>query len=146
MTKAQSPEWLNNFVDNYEKLSVDNLHLLQKIYHQDIEFQDPAHALAGFDNLQEYFSSLYTNLKECNFVIDKVLLDGDEAAIYWQMQYRHPKLGRGELICVEGSSLIRGQDDKVIQHRDYVDFGAMLYEHIPGLGHAVKFIKKRLSN
>ena len=146
MNRVESPEWLTNFVENYEKLSIDNLHLIREIYHQEVTFQDPAHTLVGLDKLEAYFSSLYTNLSECSFVIDKILLQGDEAAIYWSMKFRHPKLSCGNSIAVEGTSLIKGQGQKVIQHRDYVDYGAMLYEHIPALGLVVKFIKKRLSN
>ena len=146
MIKAESPEWLSNFVSNYESLSIDNLHLIRKIYHQQVEFQDPAHTLVGLDNLEAYFESLYTNLSTCTFVINKILQDGDEAAIYWSMSFSHPKLSKGKAILVEGTSLIQGTEDKVIKHRDYVDFGAMLYEHVPVIGHAVRFLKNRLSN
>jgi hypothetical protein len=146
MSKVESPEWLTNFVSNYEKLSVDNLELIRKIYHQQVEFQDPAHTLIGLDKLEAYFESLYTNLSECTFVIDNVLQDGDQAAIYWSMTFSHPKLSRGKAISVEGTSLIQGVEDKVIKHRDYVDFGAMLYEHVPVIGHAIRFLKNRLSS
>lgn len=146
MNKAQLPDWLQNFIHHYELLSVDNLELIRKIYHQNVKFQDPAHTLIGLDKLEAYFESLYTNLSTCTFVIEKVLVDGDEAAVYWRMQFNHPKLSSGNLIAVEGTSLLRGQDGKVVAHRDYVDFGAMLYEHIPVLGKAVRFVKNRLSN
>lgn len=145
MNKAKSPDWLATFVENYEGLSTNNLHLIQKIYHQDVIFQDPAHCLIGLDKLEDYFASLYTNLSNCSFSIDKVLLDGEEAAIYWTMDFCHSKLNRGKPVLVEGTSLIKGKEGKVIQHRDYVDLGAMLYEHIPVLGGIVKTVKKRLS-
>ena len=146
MTAKAHPEWLTNFIDNYQALSVDNLHLLEHIYHSDVEFQDPAHKLTGFDNLAGYFSELYTNLQDCTFRITNVLLDGDQAAIYWHMEYVHPKLNKGKSVYVEGHSLITGAGDKVIQHRDYVDFGAMLYEHIPFVGAVVKKVKSRLAS
>ena len=146
MTAKAYPEWLQVFIDNYQKLSIDNLHLLENIYHLDVEFQDPAHKLSGFDTLSAYFNELYTNLKDCDFVITNVLVDGDEAAIYWHMQYVHPKLNKGRPVNVEGHSFIQGKDNKVILHRDYVDFGAMLYEHIPLVGSAVRLIKSRMAS
>lgn len=145
MNKAQQPKWLQTFVDNYERLAVDNLELIQNIYHPNVEFQDPAHTLVGLAKLEAYFASLYTNLSSCQFVINKVLVDNDEAAVYWQMNFTHPKLSNGNTIVVEGTSLLKGQGDKVIAHRDYVDFGAMLYEHIPLLGSAVRYVKNRLA-
>lgn len=146
MTAQTNPEWLTSFIDNYQKLSVDNLHLLELIYDESVEFQDPAHQLKGFDNLSHYFAELYTNLSSCTFKITNVLLDGEHAAIYWQMTYTHPKLNKGNEVFVEGHSLIKGRDNKVISHRDYVDFGAMLYEHIPLLGSIVKKVKSRLAS
>lgn len=146
MSKAQQPEWLTTFIENYEQLSVDNLELIRLIYHEDVEFQDPAHTLVGLGVLEAYFDSLYTNLTTCTFRVNKALVDGDEAAVYWDMTFTHPKLSSGNPITVEGTSLLRGAQGKVIGHRDYVDFGAMLYEHIPVLGRAVKYVKNRLSN
>ncbi len=146
MNKAPQPEWLANFIKNYELLSIDNLELIKKIYHPEVKFQDPAHSLTGLDKLETYFHSLYTNLSSCMFVVDRALVDGDQAAVYWQMNFTHPRLAGGKQISVEGTSLLRGKDCKVIEHRDYVDFGAMLYEHIPVLGTAVRYVKNRLSS
>jgi len=144
MNKEKWPTWLAVFTANYETLSVDNLHLLKEIYHQDVIFQDPAHKLTGFSELENYFQSLYTNLKSCTFSIDKVIVQDDRAGIYWRMAFVHPRLNGGEIVSVEGHSLLRGEDNKVVEHRDYVDLGAMLYEHIPLLGKGVRFIKHRL--
>ena len=45
------PVWLNNFVQSYQDLSIDNLELLESIYHKDVTFVDPIHKVEGFDNL-----------------------------------------------------------------------------------------------
>ena len=145
MTQENKPEWLQNFVRNYEALSVDNLDLIRVIYHREVQFQDPAHQLSGLDTLEQYFTSLYTNLSACTFTIDSTVVEGDKAAIYWTMVFCHPKLNRGRQVTVEGSSLIQGRENKVIYHRDYLDMGGMLYEHIPVLGSLVRLVKKRLS-
>lgn len=140
------PLWLCNFVDNYQKLSTDNLDLLDLIYHQDITFIDPIHQLSGFDNLKAYFIGLYQNLSACEFIIDDVIYSDDKAAIYWTMIYKHSKLNSGNAVTVFGNSHIKGLEDKVIYHRDYLDAGAMLYEQIPLLGKVVKFIKRKATS
>ncbi|MFT5758356.1 MAG: hypothetical protein ACI9LM_003095 [Alteromonadaceae bacterium] len=140
-------EWLVNFIDNYSQLSTRNLNLLKDIYHQDILFIDPIHQVKGFDNLQQYFSDLYENLSRCHFTIEHVFEQNNEAAIYWEMSYQHPKLNSGKVITVQGHSHIKGEDvtNKVIYHRDYLDVGAMLYEHVPLLGRLIQWIKARAS-
>jgi hypothetical protein len=135
------PQWLENFVDIYQKLSTDNLTLLSSIYHEEITFIDPLHKVEGLDDLHNYFEGLYTNLSQCDFVIHNVIVSQEQAAIYWEMAYKHPKLNRGEEVVVSGNSLIRGEDNKVIYHRDYLDVGSMLYEQLPVIGRVIKWIK-----
>ncbi|MFD2166863.1 nuclear transport factor 2 family protein [Thalassotalea euphylliae] len=140
------PVWLSRFVETYQKLGTDNLELLGEIYADDVIFIDPMHQISGFENLEDYFTSLYTNLSSCTFVINDVMNCGDEAALYWTMQYSHPKLNKGKTVTVQGHTRLKGMGDRVIYHRDYLDLGAMIYEHIPVIGGIVKLIKNRANS
>lgn len=142
----QSPLWLRNFVSGYQSLTVNNLDLLESIYHQDVTFIDPLHKVEGFAALEQYFTHLYQHLSSCEFVINSIISEEHEAAIYWQMSYRHPRLNKGEMVRVCGSSHIKGEQDKVIYHRDYLDLGAMLYEQLPFFGRLIKWIKSKAAN
>ena len=139
------PQWLAAFIKVYERLDKDNLSLLETLYHPDVQFQDPVHQITGLDNLLRYCQFMYSNTTHCRFHIKQVIFDGKVAAIYWVMKYRHPKLNSGNTIRVEGNSLIKGQQDLVTYHRDFLDMGAMVYEHAPLLGTLVKYLKNRLS-
>ncbi len=143
--EGATPFWLANFIDAYQQLSVDNLSCLNTVYHSDVEFQDPLHKLSGFDSLADYFTELYQNVSSCRFVVNQVMHKDDNAAIYWTMTYRHKQLNGGKSIVVQGHSLLKGQGNKVIYHRDYLDVGQMLYEHIPVLGGIIRWLKKRVS-
>ncbi len=145
LESSEHAAWLINFIEIYQQLSTDNLHLLGDIYHQDIIFIDPMHQLAGFEHLRDYFSKLFQQLSYCEFKIEQVIAQGSEAAIYWQMSYQHPRLNSGEVVFVQGSSHIRGEGDKVIFHRDYLDLGAMLYEQLPLFGRIISWFKHRAS-
>lgn len=140
---AKHAPWLANFINVYQKLSTDNLHLLADIYHQDIVFIDPMHQLTGLEHLQYYFNNLYQQLSYCEFKIENVIEQNNEAAVYWQMSYQHPRLNAGKIVNVQGSSHIKGLNDKVIYHRDYLDLGAMLYEQLPLLGRIISWLKNR---
>lgn len=140
-----TPDWLPKFIDVYQKLGVDSVDNIADIYHSNVIFEDPLHRVEGVSSLLDYFQGLYTNLSSCSFVINNYFASDEQASIYWRMTFTHSKLNGGKPVAVEGHSHLKGSDGKVIYHRDYLDIGAMLYEHIPVLGHAVKFIKKRAS-
>ena len=142
-SETDTPAWLSNFINIYQQLNTENLDLLNEIYAQDIEFSDPMHKIVGLENLHDYFANLYTNLSSCDFMINETLCEGDGAAIYWSMEFSHKQLNKGKPVTVEGHSHIKGTQGKVYFHRDYIDVGAMLYEHIPVVGKVIKAIKAR---
>ncbi|WP_047047787.1 nuclear transport factor 2 family protein [Vibrio mexicanus] len=137
--------WLQRFVDVYSELGTDNLDLLSTVYHNDVVFIDPMHQLEGKEQLLGYFHQLYGNVISCEFVIEHVMESDHEAAIYWSMTFSHFQLNKRNPVTVQGHSHIKAKDDLVVYHRDFLDVGAMLYEHIPLLGTVIKTIKKRAS-
>mgnify|MGYP000291857746 FL=1 len=139
-----TPLWLSNFVSVYQRLETNNLRLLDTIYHREVTFIDPLNHLEGFDELYRYFEGLYQNLQSCEFIIENTIFHGNEAAIYWTMTYQHNKLNQGKSVTVAGSSYIKGEGDKVILHRDYLDLGAMIYEQLPLFGKLTKWVKARV--
>lgn len=143
LNTAEFPLWLSNFVQVYQSLSTDNLRLLKNIYHQDITFIDPIHKVEGLDNLVNYFEGLYENLSSCDFIIEKVIVQDSNAALYWKMSYRHAKLNKSKIVTIMGSSHIQGKEDKVFYHRDYLDLGAMIYEQLPIIGRLILLIKRQ---
>ena len=143
---AKNKPWLTEFTTIYQSLNKHNLSLLKNIYHQDICFEDPLHKVEGLDNFIAYFENLYTNIVNCHFIIEHTIQTDSEAAIYWTMNYQHPKLNSGKTVSVKGHSHLKVSNNLIIYHRDYLDAGSMLYEHIPLLGSAVRFIKKRIQS
>jgi hypothetical protein len=144
--QQNQPIWLDKFITVYSQLSVDNLSLLDDLYHDNVSFVDPMHSLEGFDSLKSYFDNLYSNLASCSFTIVQVIHEGNQASVFWKMNYCHPFLSKGKEVEVSGTSHIQGDEDKVRYHRDFVDLGAMLYEHIPFVGKLIAFIKRRAAN
>jgi hypothetical protein len=141
-----SPVWLKKFVIIYQKLSKKNLESLADIYHEKVTFIDPLHKVEGFDALYHYFQNLYQHLSACEFIIDDVIWQDSQASLFWTMTYQHPKLNKGNAVTVVGTSRIKGEDEKVIYHRDFLDLGAMLYEQLPVLGKLTKWVKTKAVN
>jgi len=137
------PDWLSQFIDIYQRLGTDNLELLTQVYHPQVTFKDPMHLVVGLDDLRSYFDNLYTNLISCQFDIDEVIYQDNKAAVYWRMTFIHKRLNGAKPITVEGHTKLIGEQGRVIYHRDYVDLGAMVYEHIPLMGRIIRYIKQR---
>lgn len=136
------PQWLSRFIACYENLGTRDFSLLKTVYHSNVTFSDPLHVISGIDALLDYFDHLYTNVPQCAFKITSKTVVNETAFVEWQMEFVHSKLNKGRPILVEGVSKLRAMDDKIIEHRDYLDLGSMLYEHIPLLGSAIKHVKK----
>lgn len=134
------------FKQLYRQLSRDTLtrELLLTAYHADIQFTDPLHSITGVDAMQHYFAELYSNIIDCEFEFHDEYFANDTAIICWTMHYRHPHLRGGKTITVSGNSQLRFDSNGIYWQRDFVDMGAMLYEHIPLLGSLIRLIKRRV--
>jgi len=138
-------DFLHRFARTFSELNAGNLQRLNELYSEDIRFCDPLHEVRGLSNVRRYFEELYGNVSDLRFDFygfDQVR-EG-EGYLRWTMSFRHPRLKRGELIRVEGCSHLLW-NAKVHQHRDYFDAGALLYENLPVMGTAIRWLKGRLA-
>lgn len=139
-------EFLRGYARRFAELDKDNLHLLGELYSEDVAFTDPLHEVHGLSNLRKYFAELYANVRDLQFefhAFDQVR-EG-KGYLRWTMTYRHPRLNQGEQIAVQGCSHLLWTDNKVFQHRDFFDAGALLYEHLPVMGRMIGWLKRRLA-
>ncbi|MVV50859.1 nuclear transport factor 2 family protein [Pseudomonas sp. PB120] len=137
-------DFLRRFSRQFADLDKDNLQRLAELYTDDVHFTDPLHEVQGLGNLRIYFAELYANVSELRFDFHGFDQIGEgEGYLRWVMSYRHPRLGGGRLIRVDGCSHLRWRD-KVYRHRDYFDAGALIYEHLPLLGRAIAWLKRRM--
>lgn len=134
---------IKKLMDFYQHLDAGKLDKLGEIYSDDVFFQDSAHSIHGLPALKTYFSGMMQHVGSCRFTILCAEVGATQAVIEWRMNFSHPRLNRGKNIEVAGVSLLSG-DGKISRQRDYFDLGAMLYEHLPLMGAAVRHFKRRL--
>ncbi|MGC5703510.1 nuclear transport factor 2 family protein [Pseudomonas sp. NFXW11] len=138
-------DFLEGFARDFASLDRHNLARLAQLYSDDIQFTDPLHQVQGLDRLQHYFAELYANVGDLRFEFHGAdTCASNQGYLRWTMSYRHPRLKGGRLIQVAGCSHLHWRDGKVYRHRDYFDAGALLYEHLPLLGTAIAWLKRRL--
>ena len=138
-------DFLRHFAERFAELDASNLQRVDELYSADVVFRDPLHEVRGLSALQDYFAELYANVSQLHFDFHShdQISDG-EGYLRWTMTYRHPRLRGGAPIRVDGCSHLLWWD-KVYQHRDYFDAGALLYEHLPLMGGAIAWLKRRLA-
>ncbi|CAH0231143.1 DUF2358 domain-containing protein [Pseudomonas mediterranea] len=137
--------YLQQFAEDFATLRGDNLDALEKLYNKDIIFRDPLHQIQGLTHLRAYFTELYTNADAIRYAFthaDEVR--PGEGYLRWTLQFRHPRLARGQPITLQGCSHLQWRD-RVHFHQDYFDAGALLYEHVPVMGGAIRWLKGRLA-
>ncbi|WP_232525226.1 nuclear transport factor 2 family protein [Motilimonas pumila] len=138
---------VKNFCELYQKLNKDNVDQVSDLYSEHTTFIDPMHEVHGLAALKRYFSSLYLNLNSCQFVIEQVIESDNKVCLVWVMSFSHAKIKNGKMIKVPGCSHLEiDQDGKISFHRDYFDVACMIYEHVPILGGAIRYIKRRAAS
>lgn len=115
--------------------------LMNECYHSRVLFQDPLVTKRGQEALAGYLRSAYDNVTRCEFDFDEPAINDRFVVIPWRMTLEHPRLAHGAPILIEGVSLLQGEDDRIIFHRDYYDAGQLLYENIPVLGRLIRWIR-----
>lgn len=135
---------VESFKAFYRELNMAKLDDISTLYADDIVFRDPVHQLKGIHALHSYMNDLCSNLRQCQFEYLDQLIGPYSAYIKWHMHFSHVRLGN-RTITVRGMTHIQF-DQKVYFHEDSYDLGQMLYEQLPLLGPATRFLKKRLAN
>ena len=138
-------DYLNGFARQFATLDASNLHRLDELYREDIEFRDPLHRIHGLPALRDYFAQLYANVQDLRYEFhgaDEVR--PGQGYLRWTLHFRHPRLNGNKPIRLDGCSHLKWTD-RVHFHQDYFDAGALLYEHVPVLGGLIGWLKGRLS-
>jgi hypothetical protein len=135
---------IERFKTYFKLLHEADLSKLREIYAEQVVFKDPVHEMRGLVELEDYFTSLCSDLSECRFeYLDEVVTE-QSAYIKWIMHFKHPRLGN-RLISVRGVSHLK-LGDKIEYHEDFYDMGAMLYEQLPLLGNVTRWLRLRLAS
>ena len=144
---------VDQFKSVFKKMSsntnVDTL--VDSVYATEMIFEDCFHRLEGRSDFKYYCKEMYKNLGACDFSFHQDWVNDNDAVVHWTLTYNHKFLKFGKPICVDGMSLIKFKPDpseqgaeRIYYHRDFVDGGAMLYEHLPLIGTVIRQLKKRM--
>jgi SnoaL-like domain len=122
----------------------DNTH---KVYSADAYLDDTLVVHHGSAEIEAYFLKTSQTMTSYQVSIDDVAKSGNDYYVRWTMIFSAPALSSGKPIHSIGISQIRfNREGKVECHQDFWDSGKNFYAHLPVVGGAVGFVKKRLES
>ncbi len=117
----------------------------RKAYAADAWLDDTLVIHRGAAEIEKYFIGTSETMKSYQVTFDDVSRSGDNYYFRWTMIFAAPALSHGEPVHSVGMSQVRFDNEgKVAMHKDFWDSGQNFYAHLPVVGGAVGFVKKRL--
>lgn len=136
----------NKIKNTFNAFDGKNLENLDDFYADSVAFEDPVTKIKGLKNLKKYYSHAYKNVKSIKFEFSEIFNEGGTYGAAWEMHLSVKGLNGGREYTVPGFSRIKfNKKNLVIEHRDYVDLGDMVYERLPLQGLVISLIKKMLT-
>ena len=116
-----------------------------KVYASDAYLDDTLAVHRGAAEIEAYFLRTSETVTSYQLTIEDTARSGNDYYVRWTMTFAAPALSSGKPVHSVGISQIRlNRDGKVGFHRDFWDSGQNFYSHLPGVGGAVGFVRKRL--
>lgn len=110
-----------------------------------IEFRDPFNHVHGHAGLAAVIAKTFADCEAPRFTITRIACVERVAYLQWRFSFR-PKGGRGgEPWLIEGVSEVHfDAAGLATRHIDHWDAAGQLYERLPLLGAALRFVKRRM--
>lgn len=118
-----------------------------KVYSEDAYLDDTLVTHHGSAEIEAYFAETSATMTSYQLTIDDVARSGDDYYFRWTMVFAAPALSGGKPLHSVGVSQVRfNREGKVAFHQDFWDSGRNFYAHLPVVGGAVGFVRKRLES
>lgn len=119
----------------------------RKVYAADAYLDDTLAVHHGAAEVEAYFVKTSETMTSYQVTIDDVARSGDDHYVRWTMVFAAPALSGGKPVHSTGISQIRlDREGRVAFHQDFWDSGKNFYAHLPVVGGAVGFVRKRLES
>lgn len=114
------------------------------IYDDVVTFKDPFNEVKGIRAVYAIFEHMYQTLDNPRFFIKEYIEKENVAYVKWDFIYTF-KGGKNENRFQGVSRLQMNTQGKVVSHVDFWDAAEHIYEKMPLLGSALRFIKRKIS-
>jgi hypothetical protein len=136
---------LDRFARFFGQLTDKNAReLTRQTYAENFYFFDTLKYLSGREALEEYFVETARNTESVQARITDVARSGSNYYVRWTMDIRLKKFRRGETLRSVGLTHLRFDEmGLIVLHHDYWDTTSGFFEHVPGLGSVLRWIRAK---
>ena len=128
----------------FEALTPASLGDLAQLYAADARFVDPFNDVVGLPGIRGVFEHMFRRLDTPRFEVRTIVAEGDRAWLTWDFLFRFRRSPQPQRI--HGASLLHfGPDGRIVLHRDYWDAAHELYEKLPLIGGAMRWLRRRVA-
>tara|TARA_B100000900_G_C20343449_1_gene619159 strand:- start:213 stop:641 length:429 start_codon:yes stop_codon:yes gene_type:complete len=134
MTKKNN---INDYVELFETLHLQNLNKFDNLLDENIYFEDPFNKVYGIKNFKRIFSNTLKKLDNIEFRVINVISSNNIHIIKWEMIF----FAFNKNNSIFGlSEVIIGKNKKIVSHIDYWDSYNNFYTKIPIFGVVFRYI------
>lgn len=147
-TSAPSAEEaVTRVVAFFENLTPASLASLPAFYAAHARFKDPFNDVRGLDAIVQIFAHMFETLDAPRFVVRERIVQGSQCFLSWEFHFRFRRFRQGQAqVILGGSHLVLDDAGRVVLHRDYWDAAEELYEKLPVVGGAMRWLKRRANS
>jgi len=116
----------------------------RQVYAPEAYLNDTLKSLSGAAAIEDYFIATVRNAESVTARFEDVAESGGNYYFRWVMDTRLKKLRPGQTIRTIGVTLVRfDAQGRILLHQDFWDSTAGVFEHVPGVGTAIRGIKAK---
>ena len=136
-----------HIVTFFETLTPESVAGIGQIYDGQARFKDPFNEVEGVPAIQRIFDHMFASLHEPRFVVTQQVVQEDQCFLTWEFHFRFRTYRPAQSQIILGAShLVFASTGLVTLHRDYWDAAEELYEKLPLLGSAMRWLKRRANH
>jgi len=128
----------------FEALSPADVARIGEVYAPDAWFKDPFNEVRGADAIGRIFAHMFDALENPRFVVRDRTGDRGQAFVTWDFEFGFRRGAPRGAQRIRGASHLRfDAQGRIAMHRDYWDAAEELYEKLPVVGAAMRWLRRR---
>ena len=117
----------------------------ERVYGPDAFLNDTLKTIHGSPAIRDYFIKTAQGLENMTVTFDDVAVSGQNYYFRWTMDTRMKHLARGKNVRTIGVTMVRfDSQGRVILHQDFWDSAQGVWDHVPGVGAAIRWIQSKI--
>ena len=142
LTPQSAQSAVGGFAGLYGDLSVSNVTAnVRDVYAPGAWFNDTIATEVGIEAIEKYLLKTAEGADKVSAKINDIAVSGADCYVRWTMEIRTKNLAGGQPIVTEGVSQLRFDEaGRVILHQDFWNPASGIYQHLPLLGPAIRFV------